>query len=63
MGLIAELVGYALLGRMQKEKGLGLHMMVIMIDTGRFRQAGALAAATKEVLGELRCFISFSSWK
>merc|ERR1712050_335700 len=48
MGLLAELVGFALLGPYtQPLKGLGLNHIVIMIDTKRFRGAAPFAAASK----------------
>ena len=47
-------VGFSMLGEMQKETGLGLHMLVVLVDTARFRPAGALAAASADVLGALR---------
>jgi len=55
MGLLAEILGFALLGPFtQPVKGLGLNHMVIMIDTKRFRGPDAFMAASKAVLDHVR---------
>eukprot|EP00746_Dinoflagellata_sp_MGD_P046861 gnl/MRDRNA2_/MRDRNA2_215420_c0_seq1.p1 gnl/MRDRNA2_/MRDRNA2_215420_c0~~gnl/MRDRNA2_/MRDRNA2_215420_c0_seq1.p1 ORF type:complete len:292 (+),score=61.77 gnl/MRDRNA2_/MRDRNA2_215420_c0_seq1:19-894(+) len=56
MGLIAELVGFSLLGPFtQPVRGLGLHQMVIMIDIKRFwHNEEHFLAASKEVLNHIR---------
>jgi LDH2 family malate/lactate/ureidoglycolate dehydrogenase len=54
MALIAELVGFAMLGQMSKEEGIGLHMLVMVVDTTRFQEPTAMAAASAQVLREIR---------
>ena len=54
LGLMAELIGYALLGKVTKETGLGLNTMVIALDTSRFTDASLLMSAATEVLHEVR---------
>jgi LDH2 family malate/lactate/ureidoglycolate dehydrogenase len=54
MAMIAELVGFSLLGRMQKEQGIGLHMMVVVVDTQLFQEPDTMSAASAQVLRELR---------
>ena len=53
-GLLAELVGGALLGEVEVEAGLGLNTLVILVDTARFLPAEELAAAVGEILQEAR---------
>jgi LDH2 family malate/lactate/ureidoglycolate dehydrogenase len=54
LGLMAELLGGALLGKVATEAGLGLNMLVILVDTERFMPADELAAGVGAVLEEVR---------
>merc|ERR1711892_794931 len=54
LGLMAELIGGALLGEVETEEGLGLNTLVILLDTGRFMPSDKLEAGVHSVLEEVR---------
>lgn len=54
LGLIAELLAYAILGPVSHPNGLGLNSVVIAVDTSKFTGAAALTERADEILRELR---------
>ena len=54
LGLMAELIGGALLGEVETEAGLGLNSLVILLDTNRFMAPEKLQAGVHSVLEDVR---------
>ena len=54
LGLMAELLGGALLGKVEIEAGLGLNMLIILVDTKIFLTENILDSNVKSILDEIR---------
>ena len=54
LGLMAELIGGALLGKVEIEAGLGLNMLIILVDTKIFLPENLLGSNVKSILDEIR---------
>ena len=51
---MAELIGGALLGKVEIEAGLGLNMLIILVDTKIFLPENLLGSNVKSILDEIR---------
>ena len=54
LGLMAELIGGTLLGKVEVEAGLGLNMLIILVDTEIFLPKEMLGVGVQSVLDEIR---------
>ena len=54
LGLMAELIGGVMLGKVEIEAGLGLNSLIILVDTERFLPRELLGQGVESVLQEIR---------
>ena len=54
LGLMAELIGGVMLGKVEIEAGLGLNSLILLVDTERFIPRDKLSSGVESVLEEIR---------
>ena len=54
LGLMAELIGGVMLGKVEIEAGLGLNTLILLVDTERFLSKNLLGEGVESILEEIR---------